>query len=943
MPFLPITFASPWLLAGLAALPVIWWLLRFTPPAPARVEFPAARLLEGLRSKERTPARSPWWLTALRILAAALIVLALSGPLYNPNPAALPGGEPLLIVVDDGWAAASRWKARQNLMLEALRQAETEKQPVYLVSASKLPPGWRPEPMSAEKARGAIALLTPSPTPVDRVRFAQALENGFANAQSLNVLWLADGVDDGGASAFSDVLRGVAKGGAVTAVVDAGGQSALALFGFIGADKQLTAKVLSPSGAGRTGVVHALSARGERLGETAFTVRPGDREALAPLAMPVDLQNQVARLEIAGEKSAGAVYLLDSRSLRRRVGVITGDPGEGAQPLLSPSHYIQKALAPFAEVTLPESAASGSAVREIMGVSPSVIVLADIGRLPDPIAALLRQWVQNGGMLIRFAGPRMEQGVDDLMPVRLRQGGRTLGGSLSWSTPQKLAPFEKTGPFRTLAAPADVEVNRQILADPAAIASPNQVWARLQDGTPLVTSSGLGKGRLVLFHVTGHPDWSNLPLSGVFIDMLRKTVDESGTIVLGDESAGADTALASAQNLNEGAEFLQPWRTLNGYGELGAPPEGATAISTQAENPRAAPGYYGPPDKARAVNLMRPDTTLRPISVPLPAVAYQDAQNSSLALAPPLFLAALIVFMIDAAVSLFMSGKTRAMRSAAATLSMFIAAHAMLSPAPALAQTAPAKDEPVAAQIMDAALKTRLAYVITGDAAVDDVTLAGLTGLTRVLAMRTAIEPAEPAGVDLETDELAVYPLLYWAIPSRTPTLSDAALAKIDAYMKTGGVIVFDTRDYQSPVTGVNPNTGATALGEMLAKLDLPRLEAVTQEHVVTKSFYILRSFPGRWDGGELWVEAHTNVSDTQTRRGLKSDGVSSILVTSNDLAAAWALDGQNMPLYPAVPGGDDQREMAFRAGVNIVMYALTGNYKADQVHVPALLERLGH
>ncbi len=79
-----------------------------------------------------------------------------------------------------------------------------------------------------------------------------------------------------------------------------------------------------------------------------------------------------------------------------------------------------------------------------------------------------------------------------------------------------------------------------------------------------------------------------------------------------------------------------------------------------------------------------------------------------------------------------------------------------------------------------------------------------------------------------------------------------------------------------------------------------------------------------------------------ETRRARRSDGVSSILVTPNDLAAAWAIDDRNRPLYPTVPGGESQREMAFRTGINIVMYALTGNYKADQVHVPALLERLG-
>ena len=71
-------------------------------------------------------------------------------------------------------------------------------------------------------------------------------------------------------------------------------------------------------------------------------------------------------------------------------------------------------------------------------------------------------------------------------------------------------------------------------------------------------------------------------------------------------------------------------------------------------------------------------------------------------------------------------------------------------------------------------------------------------------------------------------------------------------------------------------------------------------------------------------------------------DGVSSILITSNDFAGAWAIRPDGQPMLPLMPGEPRQREFAFRAGANIVMYALTGNYKADQVHVPALLERLG-
>jgi hypothetical protein len=116
----------------------------------------------------------------------------------------------------------------------------------------------------------------------------------------------------------------------------------------------------------------------------------------------------------------------------------------------------------------------------------------------------------------------------------------------------------------------------------------------------------------------------------------------------------------------------------------------------------------------------------------------------------------------------------------------------------------------------------------------------------------------------------------------------------------------------------------------------------VPADHVVTKAFYLIDTFPGRYADGQTWIEAiprETNSGDRPARAG---DGVSPIIITSNDLASAWATGRRGEPLYPVTQTMPRQREMAFRAGTNIVMYALTGNYKADQVHVPALLERLG-
>ncbi len=244
------------------------------------------------------------------------------------------------------------------------------------------------------------------------------------------------------------------------------------------------------------------------------------------------------------------------------------------------------------------------------------------------------------------------------------------------------------------------------------------------------------------------------------------------------------------------------------------------------------------------------------------------------------------------------------------------------------------------------ALETKLAYVVTGNAEVDAISKAGLAGLTLFLAQRTALEPGDPIGLDIAHDELAFYPLIYWPIAPGAARPSEATLKRIDTYMKDGGTVLFDTRDSVVAPPGPGGETrspGMLELRKILSSLDLPELEPVPRDHVLTKTFYLLRDFPGRFNSGQLWVEALPNVDEDRSGRPARGgDGVSSIIITSNDLAGAWATRSDGQSMLPMVEGEPRQRELAFRAGVNIVMYTLTGNYKADQVHVPALLERLG-
>jgi hypothetical protein len=245
---------------------------------------------------------------------------------------------------------------------------------------------------------------------------------------------------------------------------------------------------------------------------------------------------------------------------------------------------------------------------------------------------------------------------------------------------------------------------------------------------------------------------------------------------------------------------------------------------------------------------------------------------------------------------------------------------------------------------IEATTAVRLGYILTGDAKVDDISLAGLRGLGQRLYERTTIEPEAPIAVNVETDELAFFPFLYWPVTADQPAPSGAAFAKLNRYLRTGGMILFDTRD--GDISGSATTPAARRLQLLAAPLDIPPLEVIPNDHVLTRTFYLLQDFPGRFNSRDIWVEAAPK--DAEQAEGMPfrnlNDGVTPVVIGGNDWAAAWALDERGAPMFPVGRGfaGERQREIATRFGVNLIMHVLTGNYKSDQVHVPALLERLG-
>ncbi|ARE38660.1 membrane protein, putative [Rhodovulum sp. P5] len=914
----PIGFTAPLLLWAAAALPLLWLILRAVPPAPIRRRFPGVALLLGLTDDETQTDKTPWWLLLLRMLAIATLIVAFAGPVLNPQDRQ-PGRGPLLVFMDGTWADARDWPRRIDRVEALLEEAGRDGRPVAVVQATALPEDGLPF-QAAEAWAARVPGLKPAPwlPSVEVVSdWAEGLSGGF------DTYWLSGGVDYPGRET---ILSAFEARGAVRVLETP--RPVLALRPPVFEDGALRLTALRAQAVEASEVTLAATGKDpagiERvLARAPVVFEPGARQADVSLVLPPELRNRISRFSIEGVRSAGAVSLTDDSLKRREVALLAGRDDLEALQLLSPLHYLHKALEPNADLI------DGS-LTDIIPANPDVIVLADVATLAPAEAEALQGWVEKGGLLLRFAGPRLAASnvsraeEDPLMPVRLRAGGRTVGGAMSWGEPKSLRPFAETSPFFGLPVPGDVRVAAQVMAQPDPQLADRSI-AALTDGTPLVTRKKLGQGQVVLFHVTANAEWSTLPLSGLFVQMLERLA--VSTTPARPDAAELEGTTWVAEAVLDGFGHVEKAGTLPGVA--------GDRLVVARPGPDLPPGLYAGDDRRLALNVIGADTQIAPAAWPARIPVEGLAVARETLLKGWVLTAALLLLALDILASLWLSGRLRGRRSGMVAALLL----ALALPHPADAQAA---DDALA---LRATTEVVLAHVLTGDDSVDRIARAGMLGLSEKLRQRTSIEPAEPIAVSLETDELSFFPFLYWPVTATQSMPSPEAYAKLNRYLRSGGMILFDTRDADvARFGGASPE--GRRLQQLAAPLDVPPLEPVPGDHVLTRTFYLLQDFPGRYNSRDVWVEAAP--PDAERAEGMPfrdlNDGVTPVVIGGNDWAAAWAVDGNGGAMYPVGRGysGERQREIAFRFGVNLIMHVLTGNYKSDQVHVPALLDRLG-
>lgn len=920
--FANMVFLQPWILSALLALPVLWYLLRVMPPAPRVVAFPATRFLAGLISDEQTPSKTPWWVLLLRLIIAGLIILALARPVYNPAEG-IPGSGPVRIVMDNGWGAAQNWPLQVEAAEEAIKQAARSQREIFILTTAAQPGEKLPlhsGPMAYEEAVSVLRGLMPQPWPADHKAAIESL-SALKAKSSVTSLWFGNGLDEGDMKSFAQALQ--AQGSLRYTEPE---PSRLPLLIRPGSDREDFAKdqkevgvalaVEMPDNAPDNFPVgvQAVSRGGQLLDVVNATLNNSKEPTQIFFALSERARAEASLFRLSGLRGAGAVFLMDDQFVRRHVGIAEAAENSDTAPLANAGFYLRRALEPHAQITTDTIDAL------LKKPDLSMIVLPDVGAMPSDTLNALEAWVKEGGLLLRFSGPNLSESQDELylLPVKLRAGGRALEGSLSWEKPQGILPFAEDSPLYGLDIPTDVRVRRQVLADPSQEME-GKVWARLEDGTPLITGMALERGSVVLIHTTATPDWSDLALSGLYVDLLKRISSLSG--------GTANKALMKKQS------YLDPVLTLDGHGVLGPPP--ATAQSLFAEDMEKAvpnsfhpPGIYGTAGTQFALNIGGALKPLRGAVLPSGVERNFYANDYEVDLTPSFLYGALMLYFADWLIMMVIlagGGLLSILRFSRKRIlcALFALSFSFLGMAPAYAE----ESKPPADLDMKYANGFYLAYVRSGDPSVDAVTQNGLENLGAVLMRRSSAEPDGIVAVNPEKDELAFFPLLYWAIAPGKHSYSGQAMQNIQNYLDHGGTILFDTRDGG----GVLETESSRSLRALTNTLNIPPLIPVPKEHALTRSFYLLENFPGRKSSGDVWVEQHS-VSGR--------DDVSSVIIGGNDWAGCWADSRASLMRTPTF-GRSRQEEMCLRFGINLVMYALTGNYKNDQVHLPHILQRL--
>ena len=893
-----IAFHTPWLLAALVLLPLIWRWLRVV-HAPQRIlAFPALRFITPHPKPPRNTSVPPLWLRILRIIIIALTILAFASPYIpapdndSPHPNTLSAESPLLLVIDNGWASAAHWHTHMQTLRATLESLPEHR---FIILTTALPPDDTADSrdlsiLSARQAQDVVDTLSPQPWQPLNAQIAQFLKEMTAPSASPRlknlggILWLHDGIDSPDKNTLLDSLHDYAD------------QRDTPLYSLTSPSLSLPVILASPPADAEVhtpSLARVLAARAAPSREhPPYHLQGFDADNRLLFNKPFHLRGQETLLDASAEQApflhqlhslrlisphlephAGGVLLHDGG--RRLPTIFVLEPSsDSPPPLLNPSHYIAQAL---------NRSTHNSSLQDALDQRADIIFWHDHARIDSDEQEHLLDWLAQGGILVRFASPHVQDSDNHphLLPAPLYEITASAHGFLSDTRDEtSTLHFADNSPFHHL-KPTSTHVNPTY----AFIDPPQDVhiWAYTDDHRPLISARSIASGWLVFFHAPLHPLRSDLALEALFPTILTTL-----------------TRLRPYQRTSSNqtpTTLWQPQQILDGWGQLSSPEPTTQALGVDARpSPHTPPGIYATAYERRALNLGDAlGVPTRFIDAPPPLQSPTPPRPQRLIQG---WLLTLIILLL--AVHALYLTRRNVYPAVAAGVFVFCA----LLPVLVSAQP-PAENAPFYAP--------RIGYMLSHDDIQDNLSDSGLTQLTQFINRRTVARLGQPLPLTPQSPLLPFVPLIYWPLGATNTHLSPTEARIIEHYLSKGGIILFDSIDGSA---------------RLQSSLSLPPLVPIDDEHTVTRSFFLIPL--------SLWRKTNTPLpwSDHHAQANTLT---ASVFASQHNWAQLW-----RSHLYvPQQASVLTRQELAMRFGLNLVLYALTGNYKRDQIHALTIIERL--
>ncbi len=880
-------------------MPIIFFIIKYYPPRPAEKNFSSLYLFTDITIKKNTKSKFPLWLLIFRLILCFLIILFFSDPYLTKGSDKKSNFKNYTIISDNNWSISNNWQYYKSIIKEIVLEAESNNKEVhfYLSTLSE-----KLTPTIFNTYNEAIDFINnnpPSPIQTSRKNINEILKkNNFF--KSSKTFFIFSNFDSATEESQKETLNIIKENNPSIEIINP--VKKITFFEKVVINHESFELKVSRKGiyTDNSFSIQAIGKNKRILFEKKFYFEDASNEYKVLESLPAATINQIFKIKILDENHAGAYFYLDDFKKRVSVGIFSENNSALEKPLLSSTYYLKKSLGKSHSISV-------ASIKKLLDNQKSIIFLPSYSKLIKSDHRKLEEWVKAGGVLVRFSDKSLVSKRSLYFDQKLYyQSVRNIAKDFSLNAKLNINAFKDNTILSNLEIPLDLQFKKQLIID--SFESDVTTLASLEDQSPLITMKNIGSGKVILFHVTSNNEWSNLPLSSLFSDIISRLL-----LIPKFKVNSNNQEMTMKQKINSFGELIDP---LKNYSFVNQSKSSINYPSIQVPV-----GIYENENLSIALNLAGNLNTESFYGEVNENILIKNSYEKSVFKLKNLILITLfIMFLIDMIINLmlkknFLFKKAFKKSSIIALFLLFFIVTFNINNL----------------QANENYNKIFLAYVKTEDALLNQIAFKGLESLRKYLIERTSVNPKGVKEVDILRDKIFYFPLLYWQVVEEIPDFNEEIINKINNYLVSGGIIIFDLVNLSNTSISLEESR-LNELKVLFSELGVNNLKQIDSNHTLVKSYYLLDTFPGRFDRKVLLID--TDNLDNK-------DGVSSVIVGLNHWVGAWAKDKNNYPLYQAVPGGERQREISFRFGINLIMYALTGNYKSDQIHNKSILQRL--